>query len=164
MLKSLSKLRAGTTAAAVLAAVAVAAPQAAAAEKPASSVSGQSDAAARAAAAANVCGNGYHLTQTTPLVTPTDHSRTVATLYSYEKGDDKGCAVLGNNKGSKQYMYLGLCKWNEIDCDTNSGMFSEYAGPVYVSDKFCAVATVKMGQSSSSLYLDFKNNHLFLCD
>lgn len=40
-------------------------------------------------------------------------------------------------------------------------MFGEYAGPVYVTGTQCAVAVVKMGKSSSSLYLDFKNTHLF---
>ncbi|GHI06943.1 hypothetical protein AQI88_34525 [Streptomyces cellostaticus] len=152
MLKSLSKLRASAAATAALAAVAVAAPQAMAAEKPA------------AAAVANVCGAGYHQTDAWALHTPTDRDKTVATLYAYENGD-KGCAILGNNQGSKQYMSLSLCKSDGTHCDTDSGMFSEYAGPVHVADKFCATVSVKMGQSSSSLYLEVKNNpHLFLCD
>ncbi|MEU7055198.1 hypothetical protein [Streptomyces sp. NPDC046197] len=168
MLKSLSKLRAGTAAAAVLAAVAVAAPQAVAAEQSTSSASQQSGTAVRAehgdaaAVGAATCGTGYHLVSSWALTKP-DHTH-VATLNGYENGD-KGCAILANDQGSKQYMSLSLCKPDGTHCDTDSGMFSEYAGPMHVTGgTLCAPVIVKMGPSSSSLYLDFKNSLLFNCD
>ncbi|GGP32675.1 hypothetical protein GCM10018980_74370 [Streptomyces capoamus] len=160
MLQSLSTLRACAAAAATLAAVAVSAPHAVAAEKPTPSASQPSV----TEAVTNVCGTGYQQTAAWRLTAPADPSKTVATLYGYENGD-KGCAILGNNQDSKQYMSLSLCKSDGTHCDTDSGMFSEYAGPVRVADKFCATVSVKMGKSASSLYLEFKDNpHLFLCD
>ncbi|MEU7055197.1 hypothetical protein [Streptomyces sp. NPDC046197] len=169
MLKFTSKLRAGTAAAAVLAAVAVTAPQAVAAEQPASSASQKSAAAIRAVranpvtAAATVCGAGYTFKKAIPLPVGTDPRQRLATLFSYEN-NGKGCAILDNNQGSKQYMYLRLCQVDGSHCDTNSGMFSEYAGPVRVSAFACAPVTAKMGQSSSSLYIDYKSDYLFPCD
>ncbi|MET8244728.1 hypothetical protein ABZV31_10100 [Streptomyces sp. NPDC005202] len=41
---------------------------------------------------------------------------------------------------------------------------SSYAGPVYVSSFACAPVTAKMGQSSTSLYIDYKSDYVFPCD
>ncbi|MGW7243260.1 hypothetical protein [Streptomyces sp. NPDC054804] len=171
----MSKLRASlraVTAAAVLALGAMAAPQAVAVGQPAVSISHGADAATRAlvqadpqaaVAAATVCGSGYTLFRAEPLPDGVDPSQRLATLYSYVNAG-KGCAILDNNVGKSQYMYLHVCKVDGTGCDTDSGNFSEYAGPVNVASSVCAPVTAKMGQSSSSLYINFSSEYMFSCD
>ncbi|MEV7033564.1 hypothetical protein AB0N99_25480 [Streptomyces sp. NPDC093272] len=171
----MSKLRANlraVTAAAVLTLGAMAAPQAVAVGQPAVSVSQRADAATRAlvraapqaaVAAATVCGSGYTLFRAVALPQDVDPSLRLATLYSYENAG-KGCAILDNNVGKSQYMYLHVCKVDGTGCDTDSGSFSEYAGPVNVASSVCAPVTAKMGQSSSSLYINFTSEYMFSCD
>ncbi|MEV6805440.1 hypothetical protein [Streptomyces sp. NPDC051132] len=171
----MSKLRASlrsVTAAAVLTLGAMAAPQAVAAEEPAVSVSPRADATTRAlvqddpqaaVAAATVCGSGYTLFRAVPLPEGTDPNMRLATLFSYENAG-KGCAILDNNVGASRYMYLHVCKVDGTGCATDSGNFSEYAGPVYVASSVCAPVTAKMGTSSSSLYINFKSEYMFSCD
>lgn len=92
----------------------------------------------------------------------TDPSERLATLFAYENGG-KGCAILDNNVGESEYMYLKVCKTGGTGCDTDSGSFSEYAGPVYVSSFACAPVTAKMGSSSSNLYINYKSSYVFPC-
>ncbi|MBR8638807.1 hypothetical protein KEF29_04455 [Streptomyces tuirus] len=143
-------LRAAASAA-VLAGAVLSAPQAVAAEQPTAT-----------AAAANVCGSGYTLRKAIPLPVGTDPSERLATLFAYENGG-KGCAILDNNVGKAQYMYLQVCKVGGTSCDPDSGNFSEYAGPVHVSSFACAPVTAKMGSSSSSLYINYKSSYVFPC-
>lgn len=166
-----ASLRAGT-AVAVLTLGAMAAPQAVAAEQPAVSISPGADATTRAVAqddpqaavaAATACGTGYTLFRGVPLPEGIDPSKRLGTLFSYQNGS-KGCAILDNNVGVSQYMYLHVCKADGTGCDTDSGNFTEYAGPVYVANSVCAPVTAKMGQSSSSLYTNFKSEYMFTCD
>ncbi|PKT67489.1 hypothetical protein CW362_40195 [Streptomyces populi] len=114
------------------------------------------------AAAATVCGSGYALSKGIPLPVGTDPSMRLATLFAYENGG-KGCAILDNNAGRSQYMYLKVCRVGGTNCDPDSGNFSEYAGPVYVSSFACAPVTAKMGQSSSSLYINYTSEYVFPC-
>ncbi|MGP3946160.1 MULTISPECIES: hypothetical protein [Streptomyces] len=151
------------------------APQASAAERPAApsvevapSASAETKAFAKAnpaptAAAATVCGTGYTLNKAIPLPVGTDPSQRLATLFSYTNGG-KGCAILDNNYGASQYMYLKVCKVDGTGCDTDSGNFSEYAGPVYVSSIACAPVTAKMGKTSSSLYINYSSDYVFPCN
>ncbi|WP_344393218.1 hypothetical protein [Streptomyces vastus] len=136
-----------TVAAVAMAALGLAAPQASAASQ---------------ASDANVCGSGYTLRKAVPLPVGTAPSERLATLFAYENGG-KGCAILDNNAGNTEYMYLKVCKVNGTGCDTDSGNFSQYAGPVYVSSFACAPVTAKMGQTSSSLYIDYKSDRVFPC-
>jgi hypothetical protein len=72
--------------------------------------------------------------------------------------------ILDNNAGKSQYMYLKVCEWDgKTNRDKDSGIFSQYAGPVYISSFACAPVTAKMGQSSSSLYIDYKSEYIFAC-
>ncbi|MFF6911679.1 hypothetical protein [Streptomyces sp. NPDC012466] len=137
--------------AAVLTGAVLSAPQAVAAEQ-----------ATASASAAGVCGTGYTLRKAIPLPVGTDPSQRLATLFAYENGG-KGCAILDNNVGKAQYMYLQVCKVDGTACDSDSGNFSEYAGPVYVSSFACAPVTAKMGSSSGSLYINYKSSYLFPC-
>ncbi|WP_327370811.1 hypothetical protein [Streptomyces sp. NBC_01217] len=164
---------------AVIAVVALAAPQASAAERPSASsenaavqVAETADATTRAiaqsdpqavAAAANVCGTGYTLSKGIPLPLGTDPQLRLATLFAYENGG-KGCAILDNNVGASRYMYLKVCKVDGTGCDTDTGNFSEYAGPVYVSSFACAPVTAKMGTSSSSLFINYSSDYVFPCN
>lgn len=72
--------------------------------------------------------------------------------------------ILDNNVGASRYMYLKVCKVDGTGCDTDSGNFSSYAGPVYVSSFACAPVTAKMGTSSSSLFINYTNDYVFPCN
>ncbi len=93
----------------------------------------------------------------------TDPNQRLATLYSYEN-NGKGCAILDNNVGKSQYMYLHMCKVDNTGCTTDSGNFTEYAGPLYVASAVCAPVTAKMGATSSSLYINYTTEYMFSCD
>jgi hypothetical protein len=135
----------------VLTAAVLTAPQAVAAEQPTASAS-----------AATVCGSGYTLRKAIPLPLGTEPSERLGTLFAYENGG-KGCVILDNNVGRSQYMLVQVCKVGGTSCDKDSGNFSKYAGPVYVSGFACAPVTAKMGSSSSSLYIDYKSDYVFPC-
>ncbi|WTP59967.1 hypothetical protein OHU07_25865 [Streptomyces phaeochromogenes] len=171
MLRPKAILRA-VVATVALAAGVLTAPQAVAVDKPEVSISKDADATTRAiaradsaatVAAATVCGTGYTLQRAVPLPVGTDPGERLATLFSYGNGG-KGCAILDNNFGSSQYMYLSVCKVGGTACDTDSGNFSQYAGPVYVSSFACAPVTAKMGRTSSNLYIDYKSSYVFPCN
>jgi hypothetical protein len=170
-----SILRAGlriASATVVLAGLAVAVPQASATDRPAVKVSAKADSITRAlvqadpvaaAAAATVCGSGYTLSKGIPLPLGTDPSVRKGTLFAYENNGN-GCAILDNNVGGARYMYLRVCKVDGTGCDTDTGNFSEYAGPVYVTSFACAPVTAKMGSTSSSLYFNYNSEYVFPCD
>lgn len=61
-------------------------------------------------------------------------------------------------------MYLHVCKVDGTGRDTDSGNFTEYAGPVYVASSVRAPVTAKMGTSWSSLDFTFKTEYMFTCD
>ena len=171
----MSKLRRSlraVTVAATLALGVAAGPQAMAAGQPAVPIAKAADAATRAiakadpqpaAAAATVCGTGYSLFHAVPLPEGTDPNLRLATLYSYENGG-KGCVILDNNVGKSQYMYLHMCKVDNTGCSTDSGNFTEYAGPLYVASAVCAPVTAKMGATSSNLYINYTTEYMFSCD
>ncbi|MEU0149354.1 hypothetical protein ABZ119_25920 [Streptomyces sp. NPDC006288] len=157
---------------AVTALAALTAPQAVAADRPGVSVSAEADATTLAlaesdpratAAAATVCGTGYTLNKAIPLPVGTDPGMRLATLFSYTSGG-KGCAIMDNNVGVSRYMYLKVCKVDNTGCDTDSGNFSEYAGPVYVSSIACAKVTARMGTSSGNLFINYTNDYVFPCN
>ncbi|KAE8168541.1 hypothetical protein BDV40DRAFT_294495 [Aspergillus tamarii] len=116
-----------------------------------------------AARAATICGSGYELNRAIPLPKGTDPKQRLGTLYTYI-GKDKGCAILDNNVGKAQYMYLGVCDWEGKHCDKDVGTFSQYAGPIYISNFACAPLVAKMGQSSKSLYIDYKDEYGWACE
>ncbi|MEU4890054.1 hypothetical protein [Streptomyces xinghaiensis] len=157
----------------VLAAVGVTAPQAVAVEEPAVRIAANADATTRTlaqadpesvAAAANVCGSGYELQRGIPLPKGTDPSERLATLFSYGNGG-KGCLIMDNNVGNTEYMYLKVCKMGGGSCDTDAGNFSQYAGPVRVSNFVCAPVTAKMARTSSStFYINYKSDYVFPCN
>ncbi|WP_405947820.1 hypothetical protein OG588_15610 [Streptomyces prunicolor] len=171
MFKLRASLRAVTVAAMLVLGL-VAVPQAMAADQPAVPIAKTADAATRAiakadpqpaAAAATVCGTGYSLFHAVPLPEGTDPNQRLATLFSYEN-NGKGCAILDNNVGVSRYMYLHMCKVDNTGCSTDSGNFSEYAGPLYVASDVCAPVTAKMGATSSSLYINYTTEYMFSCD
>ncbi|MFB7494061.1 hypothetical protein ACFC09_05045 [Streptomyces sp. NPDC056161] len=171
----MSILRAGlrvAAATAVLAGFAAAVPQASAVDQPTVKVSAKADSITRAlaqadpvaaATAATACGSGYTLSKGIPLPLGVDPSLRLGTLFAYENGGN-GCAILDNNVGKAQYMYLHVCKVDGTGCDTDTGNFTEYAGPVYVTSFACAPVTAKMGSTSSNLYIDYKSEYVFPCD
>ncbi|KAK2763894.1 hypothetical protein FQN54_009512 [Arachnomyces sp. PD_36] len=118
---------------------------------------------ARATAAATVCGSGYSFQDAIPLPEGTDPDMRLAMLFSYENNGN-GCAILDNNTGPSQYMYIRVCNVDGSSCDTDSGTFSEYAGPVYVKSFACAEVTAKMGETSGSLYIDYQSDYVFPCN
>ncbi|MFB8031095.1 hypothetical protein ACFQ6U_19590 [Streptomyces sp. NPDC056465] len=159
-------------AAVALAAAVLTAPQAVAADGPQVTVSAKADATTRAiarqdpqaaVAAATVCGTGYALNKAIPLPVGTDPSLRLATLFSYTNGG-KGCAIMDNNVGVSRYMSLKVCKVDGTGCDSDTGNFTEYAGPVYVSSIACAKVTAKMGTSSSSLFINYASDYVFPCN
>lgn len=171
MLRLTAGLRAALTAA-TLAATALTAPQAVAVEPPTVPISARADALTRAlvasdpapaAAAATVCGTGYALTKAIPLPAGTDPDLRKATLFAYQYGG-KGCVIVDNNMGASRYMYAHVCQVDNTGCDTDSGYFSQYAGPVYVTSVACAPVTAKMGTSSTSLYFTYKSSYVFPCN
>ncbi|MGW6056020.1 hypothetical protein [Streptomyces sp. NPDC055189] len=166
MPRSKTALRAAITGT-VLAAAVLATPQAVATDRPELRIAPDATASAQAfaednpeavAAAATVCGSGYAFRNAVAL----PDSTRLGTLFVYENGG-KGCAILDNNTGESEYMYLKICKVGGTGCDTDSGNFSEYAGPVYVSSFACAPVTAKMGETSSRLYINYKSDRLFPC-
>lgn len=118
--------------------------------------------AALAARAATLCGSGYELDRAIPLPHGTEPSQRLATLYSYI--GDHGCLVLDNNVGKSQYMSLRLCEWDNTNCKTDTGHYSQYAGPLYLDNFACAKVTARMGGSSGSLYVDYKSERVFPCE
>ncbi|KAL3455857.1 hypothetical protein BJX64DRAFT_297157 [Aspergillus heterothallicus] len=114
-------------------------------------------------ARATICGSGYTLRKAIPLPKGVDPNKRKATLYSYEKSG-KGCVFLDNNVGKKQYMSIKVCKVGNKNCDSDTGSFGQYAGPVYVSSFACAPVTAKMGTSSSNLYVNYKSDYIFPCN
>ncbi|WP_282795732.1 hypothetical protein [Streptomyces sp. CC224B] len=114
-------------------------------------------------AAATVCGAGYTLRKAVPLPVGDHPDERLGTLFAYEKGSN-GCLILDNNVGSKQYMYLKVCKVGGGSCDTDSGNFTDYAGPVRVSSFSCAPVTAKMASTSSSTpYINYKSEYVYPC-
>ncbi|MEV7871638.1 hypothetical protein AB0P17_37320 [Streptomyces sp. NPDC088124] len=170
MMRSIA-MRVAVAAAALFAAV-LTAPQAIAAEAPTVRVSSEADATTKAiakddpqaaAAAATVCGTGYTLQKAIPLPVGTDPDLRLATLFSYGNSGN-GCAIMDNNVGASRYMYLQVCKVGGTSCDTDSGNFSSYAGPVYVTSFACAPVTAKMGTSSTNLSINYKSSYVFPCN
>ncbi|MDF6042256.1 hypothetical protein LRD69_08775 [Streptomyces sp. JH14] len=167
-----TKLRFAIAAAVIGAALA--APQAAVAQEPIPGIAKTADAGTRSfaqanseavAAAATACGAGYDtVARAIPLPEGTDPQLRLATLFTYINASGKGCAILDNNVGASRYMYLKICKLDGTGCDTDSGNFSEYAGPVYVSSVACAKTTAKMGTSSSSLFINYNSEYAFPCN
>ncbi|MEU5032057.1 hypothetical protein [Streptomyces milbemycinicus] len=163
-----------TVAAAALAATVLTAPSAVAAHGPEFQTSKKADAQTKSfvqanpqavAAAATVCGSGFdQVSKVVPLPEGTDPRERLATLFSYINDSGKGCAILDNNVGSARYMYLKVCDINGRNCDTDSGTFSQYAGPVYVPSVACAPVTAKMGKSSSDLSISYKSEYVFPCN
>ncbi|CBF83162.1 uncharacterized protein ANIA_03218 [Aspergillus nidulans FGSC A4] len=115
------------------------------------------------ARAATLCGSGYTLDKAVPLPKGVDPDKRKATLFAYSN-NGKGCVFLDNNVGKKQYMSIKVCKVGGKNCDSDTGSFSQYAGPVYVSSFACAPVTAKMGSSSSNLYVNYKNDYVFPCN
>ncbi|WP_406002812.1 hypothetical protein [Streptomyces sp. NBC_00829] len=167
-------------AAASVATFGLVAPQASAAEDPTASAvklsAGASD-ETRALAeanpeavkrAANVCGAGYDLERGIPLPVGTDPRMRLATLFSYTKGgNDSGCVILDNNLGVARKMSIKVCASLPpgAHCQTDSGKFSQYAGPVYTDEPVCAPVTATMADAAgTSLVINYKTEYAFLCD
>ncbi|WEV25683.1 hypothetical protein OYE22_11100 [Streptomyces sp. 71268] len=156
----------------------VTAPQAGATEKPIEkptvTLSADADANTRmivaedpsaVAAAATICGAGFDkVSQVKPLPEGVDPRERLAALFTYIGNNGRGCALLDNNAVGKKYMHVGVCDIDGKNCDTDSGYFSEHAGPVYVPKVACAPVTAKAGQSPSSLYINFTSRYVFPCN
>ncbi|GGP31411.1 hypothetical protein GCM10018980_65520 [Streptomyces capoamus] len=136
--------------------------QVAAADRPVPSISAAADQHTRAVVAAqpdaaatlgNVCGTGYKVYKAEQLPDATRRG----TLFVYIKGDNPAsndtptCAILDNNTGGAKWMKIKLCSNYTADgCASDSGTFSEYAGPVYRARGGCGEVTALMKNSSSS--------------
>ncbi|MER6613898.1 hypothetical protein [Streptomyces xantholiticus] len=157
-------------AAASVATLMVAAPQASAAEETVGAVQITPEASqetrdfvaanrAEAAAAANVCGSGYSVSKAIPLPQGTDPRERLATLFTYV-GQAGGCAILDNNTGRAHSMTLQVCDgYPGTRCDSDSGTFSQYAGPVYTRHQICATVTAKL-----STFVNYRSQYAFSCN
>ncbi|WDT91498.1 hypothetical protein H0E86_09900 [Streptomyces sp. SCSIO-PteL053] len=100
-------------------------------------------------AMANLCGAGYVLQYAEQL----PDSRRFGTLFTYQKNTSpfSSCAMFDNNLGTAKYMKLTLCP-NQLSkpCSVDEGTFSQYAGPVRVTDGMCAEVTAIMKNSKSA--------------
>lgn len=92
-------------------------------------------AGAAPASAAGPCGSGYNLVGSYAI--PASGARTGTIEVYYSSGSGKNCAIAegsGSNYGTKNYKVVGISvsgasSWTGYD----SGLYSYYAGPVYVS-------------------------------
>ncbi len=105
-------------------------------------------------ATANLCGTGYYLQYAEQL--PTAEQR-LGTIFTYQKNVApwSTCAIFDNNTGTTKWMKLKLCP-NSLSgtCAVDEGNFSQYAGPVRLTDGWCSRVTALMkNTSSSSTYL-----------
>ncbi|MGW8330263.1 hypothetical protein ACWGLE_20495 [Streptomyces sp. NPDC055897] len=144
---------------ATMATLGIAAPQATAAENPSIAgvaVSSKASAATRAIAAsepkavqdtANLCGAGYKL----QLAERLPDARRFGTLFEYQNDASNSCAIFDNNLATAKYMKLSMCEATNghTACSTDAGNFTQYAGPVRVTEGFCARLTVIMKNSAS---------------
>ncbi|MGW6455705.1 hypothetical protein ACWF94_07205 [Streptomyces sp. NPDC055078] len=104
-----------------------------------------------AVAAAGVCGAGYTLYYAERL----PDERRFGTLFIYTKpgagNDQPVCSIFDNNMGVAKWMKIKLCSNYIADgCTTDSGTFSQYAGPVYQTRGGCGKVTAIMKNSASS--------------
>ncbi|MEJ8634626.1 hypothetical protein [Streptomyces sp. MS2.AVA.5] len=166
-----STTRLAVTATALVAALTVAAPHAYAAEGPtgtdvkmSAGVSEETREFAAAypgavAAAANACGAGYTLNKAIPLPVGTDPRLRLATVFTYNSQAD-GCLIFDNNTGRAQSMTAKVCDgYPGAKCDTDSGTFTQYAGPVYTKHPVCATVTAKM-----SNFINYTSQYAFSCN
>ncbi|WP_328940252.1 hypothetical protein OG259_00050 [Streptomyces sp. NBC_00250] len=105
-------------------------------------------------ATANLCGTGYYLIHAEQVPTP---EQRLGTVFMYRKNVApwNACAMFDNNTASAKWMKLKICP-NTVGatCDVDEGLFSQYAGPVRVTDGWCAQTTALMKTSSgASTYL-----------
>ncbi|MER0243556.1 hypothetical protein AAHZ94_16350 [Streptomyces sp. HSW2009] len=152
----------------------VSAPHATAIERPSVTLSASADADTRLiaaedpaaiSAAATLCGAGFDtVSGVKPLPEGTDPRLRLAALFTYINKSGKGCAVLDNNAEGKKYMYLSVCDIDGKNCGTDSGYFTDHAGPVYVPKVACARVTAKAGNSPSKLYIDYTSKYVFPCN
>ncbi|WP_314247860.1 hypothetical protein [Streptomyces sp. DSM 40907] len=105
-------------------------------------------------ATANLCGAGYKLYSAERLP---DANR-FATLFIYANGgygpDNTMCAIMDNNVGTAKWMKLSVCENKSTNprCHTDQGIFSQYAGPVYMNN--CAKVTALMKyKPSDTVYI-----------
>ncbi|MGW7526568.1 hypothetical protein [Streptomyces sp. NPDC054783] len=149
-------------AAAGLGVLGMTAPQVAAADQPVPSISVKADRHTKAIATAHptaaaegatVCGTGYALYKADMLP---DESRK-ATLFVYVKGNNPAsndaptCAILDNNTSGTKWMKIKLCSnYTAEGCASDSGNYSQYAGPVYRNHGGCGTVTSLMKTTSSS--------------
>ncbi|WP_327325000.1 hypothetical protein OG735_22665 [Streptomyces sp. NBC_01210] len=111
------------------------------------------------AAAANACGSGYTLTRAIPLPVGTDPRLRLATVFTYNS-QAGGCLIFDNNTGRAQSMTAKVCDgYPGTKCDSDSGTFSEYAGPVYTKYPVCATVTAKM-----SNFINYTSQYAFSCN
>ncbi|MFE4370167.1 hypothetical protein ACFRMN_18380 [Streptomyces sp. NPDC056835] len=101
--------------------------------------------------AAVECGTGYELRWAERLPTATNR---LGTLFSYAKLTGSrwdACAVFDNNTGGTKYMKLKICP-NTVGgaCAQDEGNFSQYAGPVRLTNAMCGDITAIMKNTSSS--------------
>jgi hypothetical protein len=100
-------------------------------------------------ATSNLCGSGYYLQYAEQL----PDERRWGTLFTYQKNvaPFNSCAIFDNNLGTTKYMKLKLCP-NDLSkpCSVDEGNFSQYAGPVRVTDGLCAKVTAIMKNSKTS--------------
>ncbi|WP_309140287.1 hypothetical protein [Streptomyces sp. PKU-EA00015] len=100
-------------------------------------------------ATANLCGSGYYLQYAEQL----PDERRWGTLFTYQRNEApfNSCAIFDNNLGTTKYMKLKLCP-NDLSkpCSVDEGNFSQYAGPVRVTDGLCAQVTAIMKNSKTS--------------
>lgn len=114
-------------------------------------------------ATANLCGAGYNLQHAEQL----PDSRRLGTIFTYQKNVEpfSSCAIFDNNTGVAKYMKLKLCP-NDLSkpCNVDEGNFSQYAGPVRVTDGWCAKVNAIMKNTKTSTTALIDRQFLITCN
>ncbi|MHC0430862.1 hypothetical protein ACX6XY_11815 [Streptomyces sp. O3] len=97
-----------------------------------------------------VCGSSYPtLVHAERLPYPSNRKATVYIWQGKTTGpnfyDKAICATLWNDTGKRHKVEARLCSnYTSDGCDTNSGWFSSYAGPVYQKRGYCGTMRSRM--------------------
>ncbi|MFJ8795135.1 hypothetical protein [Streptomyces sp. NPDC102462] len=72
-------------------------------------------------------------------------------------------AARGAYEGVAKYMGITLCdNWVDTPCDSDTGTFKYYAGPVYQKDGACGYATVRMRNAAGTTIIN--DSYYLVCD